>query len=55
MAQAHKRRKRKPDGLIVWTDAMYAAAASPPGKIGVVIHDPEDPQKGGQLEAGGRI
>jgi len=35
-----RRRRRAP--VIVYTDAMYAAAAKPPGKIGIVIYDPED-------------
>ena len=35
-----KRRKRAP--VVVYTDAMYAAAARPPGKVGLVIYDPED-------------
>ena len=36
-----KRRRRAP--VVVYTDAMYAASADPPGKVGLVVYDPEDP------------
>ena len=32
--------------IVVYTDAMYTDSDTPPGRIGIVIYDPEAPEPG---------